>query len=111
MKHAHRLFLPILLLVAAGCATTPASRDSRIFEANSITRTLIQSTDAALNAHLISSAQAQAVSNVTAQLAPLIDSAKAANDAGDTTNADKTTALISALIAGLSTYVPPKDKP
>ena len=98
------LLLPVLLLAA--CATT-SSRDQTIFDANSITRTIIQSTDTALNAHLISSKQAQSVSNITAQLGPLIDSAKAANDAGDTANADKTTALIRALMAGLAAYVPP----
>jgi len=68
---------------------------------------VLVATDSALTAHLITADQAQSVSNITKQVGPLIDSAKAANDASDTAGANKTAKLIAQLLAGLKAYVPP----
>jgi hypothetical protein len=68
---------------------------------------VLTATDSALNANLITAAQAQSVSTITHQISPLLDSAKAANAAGDVTAATKTETLVDALLASLQAYVPP----
>lgn len=105
------LLIPLALALLSACASNPATLDASLYQANADTRAVIQSTDAALNAHLINAEQAQSVATITAQVGPLIDSAKAANDANDPTNANKTAALIKQLLAGLAAYVaPPKTQ-
>lgn len=100
-----RLIALSALLLLTACASQ--SFDAHLLTVNKGVTIVLQSTDSALNAHVISSKQAEAVSAVVHQVNPLLDSAKAANDANDKANADKTLRLIDTLLAGLKAYVPP----
>jgi hypothetical protein len=102
-------FLPLLLLLLTACATQ--SLDQKLLTANRSVTAIIAGTDGALNAHLISSAQAESVSVIVHQVNPLLDSAKAAADANDPANANRTLNLVNSLLAGLGAYVPPPVKP
>lgn len=87
------------------CATqSPAQQ---ILNADNSVTAIVTATDAALNAHLITPAQAQSVSTIAHQVNPLLDSARAAVTANDTAGASKTLNLVNALLAGLQAYVPP----
>lgn len=97
--------LACVLILLCSCATQ--SLDQKILAADRTVTAVLTGTDAALNANLITAAQAQSVSTITHQISPLLDSAKAANAAGDTAGATKTQKLVDALLAGLSAYVPP----
>ncbi len=99
--------LPVFLLLFHGCATVPI--DQQLLEANQSITVVVQSTDQALNAHLITPQEAQAVSTIAHQVAPLLDSAKAANDAHNSSEASSTLTLINSLLAGLKAYVPPPE--
>lgn len=102
----------VTILTAITClhgCTTPQvqSVDQKILDAKRAEDVVIQAADASMRAKLISPDQAQSVSTIAHQVDPLMVSAKAAVDAGDTANATKTMALVNALLAGLKTYVPP----
>lgn len=100
-----RLLLTLTLTLLPSCATQ--SLDQKILAADRTVTVVLTSTDAALNANLITAAQAQSVSTIAHQLNPLLDSAKAASDASDTAGATKTMNLVNALLAGMQAYVPP----
>lgn len=100
-----RFSLLSLLLLLPACTTQ--SLDQRILAADRTVTVVLTATDSALNANLITAAQAQSVSTITHQISPLLDSAKAANAAGDASGATKTEALVDALLASLQAYVPP----
>ena len=105
-----RLYLlPLLLVLLVACATQ--SLEQKILTANRSVTAVIAGTDGALNAQLISSAQAESVSVIAHQVNPLLDSAKAAADANDTDNANRTLNLVNTILAGLGAYVPPPVKP
>jgi hypothetical protein len=91
-----------------GCTSLQGSNlDAKILAADRAVTTVLTATDGALNAHLITAAQAQSVSTITHQISPLLDSAKAANAASDTAGATQTMNLVNALLAGLQAYIPP----
>lgn len=104
----HRLPLVLTLLLLSSCATQ--SIDQQILTADRAITIVVTSTDAALNAHLITAAQAQSVSTIAHQINPLLDSARAANQAADTAGANKTLILVNSLLAGLQAFVPPPPK-
>jgi predicted component of type VI protein secretion system len=95
----------LLALLVAGCASLDANRT--IHATNQGVTVVLTTTDAALNAHRISSKQAAAVSSVAHQIVPLLDSAKAASDAGDKAGANRALKLADQLLAALDAYVPP----
>jgi endonuclease III len=97
--------LGVVLALLVACKAVPI--DTQIHRANQSVTVVLTSTSSALNAHLISSKQAEAVSNVAHQVNPLLDSAKAASDANDPEQADKTLRLVNSLLAALGAYVPP----
>jgi hypothetical protein len=103
-----RLPLVLSLLLLCSCATQ--SIDQQILAADRTMTVVLTSTDAALNANLITASQAQSVSTIAHQVDPLLDSARAANAAADATGATKTLALVNSLLAGLQAYVPPPAK-
>jgi hypothetical protein len=101
----HRLYiLPLILLALSACATQ--SLDQKLLTANRSVTAILAGTDGALNSHLISSAQAESVSVIAHQVNPLLDSAKAAADANDPANANRTLNFVNSLLAGLGAYVP-----
>lgn len=103
--------LIIGLALLCGCTLLQQqSFDSKLFAVNQTVTAVETGTDAALTAHLITAPQARAVSTVLHQINPLIDAAKAAENANDPTSANKTLTLINALLAGLQAYVPPATK-
>lgn len=107
MSRLRLILLPILLIL---CSCTTQSLDQKILAADRTVTIVLTSTDAALNANLITNSQAQSVSTITHQISPLLDSAKAASAASDTAGANKTMTLVNALLAGLQAYVPPTPK-
>lgn len=90
----------------AACKTAPAAIDQQIYAADKTVDAVILSTDAALKANLITAAQAQSVSTIAHQVNPLLDAAKAANEAGNSASASSTLTLVTKLLAGLQAYVP-----
>lgn len=92
------------LALGAACATQ--SLDAKILTANQSVTVVLNQTDLALRQHAITPAQAQSVSTIAHQVAPLLDAARAAAAANDPDQANKTLALVNALLAGLQTYVP-----
>jgi hypothetical protein len=101
-----KCFIPLIsILLLGACATQ--SLDQRILAADRTVTVVLTGTDSALNANLITAAQAKSVSTITHQISPLLDSARAANAAGDTAGATKTQTLVESLLAGLTAYVPP----
>lgn len=101
------LLLATTATILANCTTTStASIEQKIYEANAGVTAIISSTDAALNAKLITKAQAQSVSTIAHQVDPLLDAAKAANEAGNAASANSTLTLVTKLLAGLQAYVP-----
>lgn len=104
-------FIPLLVLLFVGCATTGASLDHQIYAADQAVTTIVTGTDAAYNAKLITKAQAQSVSTIAHQVNPLLDAARAALAMNDTASASKTMALVAALLAGLQAYVPAAPLP
>lgn len=103
------LLIPLLALSACTSlsALSPQTLDQKVYAVNQTSTAVAQGADVALKAHLITKAQAESVSVVLHQVNPLIDSARAAEAANDSTNANKTMNLISTLLAGLQAYVPP----
>jgi hypothetical protein len=95
-------------LLVASCTTL--SLDQQIANADQAVTDITTATDDALLVKLISPAQAQSVSTIVHQVNPLLDSARAASEANDPTNASKTLNLVSTLLAGLKAYVPPAPK-
>lgn len=91
----------------ASCTTTTAEGiNQRIYAADQAVTSIVSSTDAALNAHLISKKDAQSVSAIAHQVIPLLDSARVAVAATDTAGAERTMGLVNSLLAGLQAYVP-----
>lgn len=106
-----RLLLLLTLSLLSSCATLTASNiDAKILAADQTMAAVLTATDSALNANLITAAQAQSVSTIAHQVDPLLDSARAATAAADTAGATKTMTLVNALLAGLAAYVPPTTK-
>ena len=99
------------LVVLASCATTSTDLNHQIYVADQAVTSVVSSTDAALNAHLITKKDAQAVSTIAHQVVPLLDSARVAVAANDTAGAGKTLALVNSLLAGLQAYVPKAPAP
>lgn len=99
------VLLPFVSLLLGACATLTTQQ--QIKTVNRDVTSILQSTDAALNAHLITKAEAQAVSAIAHQVDPLLDAAQAASAANDPTQANKTLNLVNTLLAGLTAYVPP----
>lgn len=100
-----------LLLGLVSCATTALGINQQIYVADQAVTSIVSSTDAALNAKLISKKDAQAVSTIAHQVAPLLDSARVAVVAGDTAGASKTMDLVNSLLKGLQAYVPAAPPP
>lgn len=104
------LFLVLVPIAAAalhGCAAlAPQSIDSKLYAANQVVTSVELGTDQALNAGLITAAQARSVSTIAHQVNPLIDSVRAAEAANNPTAANQTLNLINSLLAGLQAYVP-----
>lgn len=74
--------------------------------------TLVEaSTDTAFRNGLMTVNQAEAVSAIAHQVNPLLDAARAASQAADPAQANKTLALVNQLLAGLKAYVPPPPPP
>jgi len=94
------------LCLASCTTTTTANITQQIYVADQAVTSIVNSTDAALNAKLITKAQAQSVSTIAHQVAPLLDSARVAVEASDTAGATKTMQLVNSLLAGLQAYVP-----
>lgn len=106
-----RKLLIIGLALLCGCTLLQQqSFDSKLFAVNQTVTAVETGTDAALQAKVITVAQARSVSAVLHQVNPLIDAAKAAESANDPASANKTLTLINALLAGLSAYVPAPTK-
>lgn len=109
---ARSLFLTTILgglLGLASCSSAPTTQsvNQQIYVADQAVTSIVGSTDAALNAHLISKAEAQSVSTIAHQVAPLLDSARVAVSSNDIPGATKTLALVNSLLKGLQAYVPP----
>lgn len=100
--------LPLLSLLCScqtlGITAAP-SIDSQILAADQAVTAVETGTDAALLAKLITPAQAQSVSVIAHQVNPLLDAAKAASIAGNTSSATATLTLVNSLLAGLQTYM------
>lgn len=95
------------LLVLASCTTTTAAGiNQQIYVADQAVTSIVSSTDAALNAHLIDKKDAQSVSTIAHQVIPLLDSARVAVASSDTAGAARTMTLVNSLLAGLQAYVP-----
>lgn len=90
----------------ASCKSTSVSIDQQIYAADKTVDAVVVSTDAALKAKLITAAQAQSVSTIAHQVNPLLDAARAANEAGNSASATSTMTLVTKLLAGLQAYVP-----
>lgn len=88
----------------ASCTTT--SFDQRLKQANDSVTGVVNVTDTALNARAITADQAQALSTIAHQVAPLLDAAQAAEAAHDPT-ADTKLDAVNEILAGLKAYVPP----
>lgn len=105
-----RIMLITVIAIAAinGACTLSQQQtiDNQLFAVNQTVTAVETGTDQALNAHLITPAQAQAVSTIVHQVNPLIDAARAAETANDPASANKTLNLINTLLAGLQAYVP-----
>lgn len=110
MRQTQLLPLLILSLLSSCTFFQTSTVDEKILAADRTVTAVLLATDSALNAHLITPAQAKSVSAITHQVIPLLDSAKAASDAADTAGADKTMTLVNSLLAGLKAYVPPPPK-
>lgn len=97
----------VAVVALAGCQLLARqSIDSKLYAANQVVISVEIGTDQALNAGLITAAQARAVSVVAHQVNPLIDSVRAAEAANNPTAANQTMNLINSLLAGLQAYVP-----
>jgi hypothetical protein len=106
---ARSLLLATSLALAAAlasCTTTTASLQQQIYTADKTVDAIVVSADAAWKANLITVAQAQSVSTIAHQVNPLLDAAKAANEAGNSASASSTMTLVTKLLAGLQAYVP-----
>jgi hypothetical protein len=102
-----KLTLTAALCLFALTACQTLNVDRNIHAANQGITIVLTSTDKALNAHRISSKQAESVSKIAHQVNPLLDAAKAASDAGDKAGASKTLKLADKILAALDAYVPP----
>lgn len=102
--------ISLCVLALSSCATAP-SLENQIYVANQAITSIVGSTDAALNAHLITKQQAHSVSAIAHELVPLVDSARSAVAAGETASASKTMSTVNALLAGLHAYVPKAPGP
>ena len=105
-----KLAAACVLLALGACATTQ-SIDQRIVAADRAVTLVLISTDDALNAHLITAAQAQTVSTIAHQVDPLLNAARAASAQNNQAAADSTMNLVNTLLAGLKAYVPPAKSP
>ena len=109
IAHVHpALVLSALVMIGVvlvGCAAQ--SFTGRLKQANDTVTAVVQGTDTALNAHLITADQAQAVSTIAHQVGPLLDAAQAADAANDPTSANKSLNAVNQILAGLKAYVPP----
>jgi len=103
-----RLILAIAVAALASCTLLQTqTMQSQIDTANKAVTLVLTTTDSALQAKLITKAQAQSVSTIAKQIEPLLDSAAAAAAASDSAGATKTMTLVNSLLAGLKAYVPP----
>lgn len=105
-----RTIVGIIIVVAVagavGCQSVKAPTiDQQLYAANQTVTSVEIGTKAALEAGLITKAQAQSVSSILHQVNPLLDIARAAETSNPTTAAN-TLGLVNQLLAGLQAYVP-----
>lgn len=98
------LVTTVALLAISACTST-ATLEKQIYAADQGVTAVVSGADAALNAKLITAKQARSVSYIAHQVVPLLDSARAANEASDTAGATKTMALVNTLLESLQAYV------
>lgn len=104
------LLAPLAFLV--GCAwlglQSVKSLDEGLAEANVQVTAAAQATHQAYTTHQITESAAQSVDTILHQAIPLLDAARAAEQAGDTAGAQRNLVLVQSLLAGLQTYLTPK---
>lgn len=103
-----QFLLPLLLLLAS-CAqlglSTPKGFDQQLANAYGIHTAVISATTTALNAGSLSSADAIQVQTIATTSRTLLDTAKAAETAGDTAGAQKNLVLATSALQALQAYL------
>jgi len=101
--------LPLLLVLLCSCAqlglTTPKGFDQQLASAYGIHTAVISATTTALTSGSISSADAEHVQTIATTSRTLLDTAKAAETAGDTAGAQKNLVLAMSALQALQTYL------
>lgn len=105
-----KLAIALTLCAAlAGCSafglTSPKGFDQSLAEAYGVHTAVVQATANALNAGSISVADAKAVRGLEQNARALLDTAKAAETAGDAAGAQKNLALAMTALTALQSYV------
>ncbi len=103
-----QFLLPLLLLLCS-CAqlglTTPKGFDQQLAQAYGIHTAVISATTTALTAGTLSSADAAQVQTIATTSRTLLDTAKAAEIAGDTAGAQKNLVLAMSALQALQNYI------
>lgn len=104
-----------LVLFILGCASLgleqPTSLDQRLAYAYSTHTAVLRAATDSLNAHEISSDDAQHVSDIAAQSRLVLDSARAAFNAGDMQTAEGRLLMATGILQQLQDYLRAKEKP
>lgn len=108
MRHL-RLPLTLTLVLLCSCSwlglTTPKTFDQQLANAYGVHTAVISATTTALNAGSLSSADAIQVQTIATTSRRLLDTAKAAEIAGDTAGAQKNLVLAMSALQALQTYL------
>lgn len=111
-----RLFAPALafvLVLVAGCGALglqePGGFNDRLAYATGIHTSVVQASTNALNAHEITSAQADKIMTIAEESRTALDAARIAAGAGDITTAEGRLQFITAALTSLQTFLRTRD--